>query len=98
MRKKLYSSCRKKDGEIIGVYKCIVYVLSENLKEVVARSNSEVNLAYKSNQTVVSLFTNLKTKIDKVRRSNIIYKIDCKEKSDESCNLYYIGTTKQQLR
>ncbi|XP_055919210.1 uncharacterized protein LOC129951196 [Eupeodes corollae] len=100
LRQKHQVSSGNKLEEKNGVYKSVVYVpkLSENFKKVVAKNNPNVNLAYKSNQTVASLFTCLKTKTDKDRRSDVVYKINCKGKPDEPCNLCYIGTTKQLLR
>ncbi|XP_055918356.1 uncharacterized protein LOC129950440 [Eupeodes corollae] len=83
-----------------GYFKSIVYVpkLAESFKQVVTKNIQDVRLAFKSNQTIRHLFTKLKTKIDRDKRTDVIYKINCKGKPDETCNLCYIGTTKQFLR
>ncbi|XP_055910736.1 uncharacterized protein LOC129945103 [Eupeodes corollae] len=100
----LQQQCRraKQQSEVNnkGYFKSIVYVpkLAESFKQVVAKNIQDVRLAFKSNQTIRHLFTKLKTKIDRDKRTDVIYKINCKGKPDETCNLCYIGTTKQFLR
>jgi len=45
------------------------------------------------NKTQSKIYTNTKDKIDKLKNTNIIYKIPCSD-----CNLSYIGQTKQYLK
>ncbi|XP_055910765.1 uncharacterized protein LOC129945130 [Eupeodes corollae] len=63
-----------------GYFKSIVYVpkLAESFKQVVTKNIQDVRLAFKSNQTIRHLFTKLKTKIDRDKRTDVIYKINCK--------------------
>lgn len=72
--------------------------LTENFKKVVVNKSKDVLLAYKSNITLSHLYTKLKTKPDKDKATDVIYKINCKGKPDDPCNQCYIGTTKQFLR
>lgn len=65
---------------------------------MMAKTNKEVHMAYKSHHTVASLFSKLKGKQDKDRTTDVVYKINCDGKTDETCNLCYIGTTKQLLK
>lgn len=53
--------------------------------------------SYKPNTTLSSLFTNIKTPIEKQQQNNVIYEVQCKGNDKEQCNLIYIGTTKRAL-
>ena len=60
-------------------------------------NNDNIKLAHKSNHTLNRLFTQTKTRIDKLKQSNVIYEITCKGNENEDCKQVYIGTTKRSL-
>ncbi|XP_058977885.1 uncharacterized protein LOC131802208 [Musca domestica] len=68
---------------------------NKQLRQII--NNNNINFAYKSNTTLSTIFTNTKTPIDKQQQNNVVYKIPCKGKANESCNKIYIGTTKRSL-
>lgn len=65
------------------------------MKTTIKQNN--ISFAYKPNQTLSAIFTNVKTPIDRQQQNNVVYEIACKGKADESCNMIYIGTTKRAL-
>lgn len=54
-------------------------------------------IAHKSNVTLGHLFTNKKTKLDKLKIDNVVYEIKCDGNERDRCNKLYIGTTKRRL-
>jgi hypothetical protein len=66
--------------------------LSENLKQELEKYNENLTLAFKPPNKLNSLFTNTKDKIEKNKKSNLIYKIDC-----TNCPSVYIGETSKYL-
>lgn len=83
-----------------GFFNSVTYIpkLTDNFKQAIQNNIQDIRLAFKSNRTLGNLFSNLKAKTEKDQQSDVIYKINCKGKSQEPCNLCYIGTTKQLLR
>lgn len=72
--------------------------LSENMKQQIRKSVDNIDLAFKPEKTVNTLFSKLKEKTKKELYTDIIYKIPCGGKEDQTCDLNYIGTTKQFLK
>lgn len=71
--------------------------LTENtqLQEII--NDKDISLAHKPNRTTATLFTQTKTKIETMEKSNVVYQITCTGKEDEECGRVYIGTTKRSL-
>ncbi|XP_055852027.1 uncharacterized protein LOC129916213 [Episyrphus balteatus] len=90
----------KKDDRPTGYYNSVIFVpgLTENFKKSIVNKTKNILMAYKPNMTLSHLFTKLKNKPEKDKATDVIYKINCKGKPNEPCNLCYIGTTKQFLR
>lgn len=86
--------------KIEKIYKSIPYVhgLSERLKSSQIINDDKYFMTFKTTNTLQKLFTNLKSKIDKNDKSNVIYKITCLGNKTEKCNNKYIGTTKSKLK
>ena len=82
------------------IYKSFTYIkeITERFKKAQLFDKEKYKIAMKSNYTTAQLYTNLKTKIDKMEHSDLIYKINCNGNTDEECNQIYIGTTKQKLK
>ncbi|XP_065356466.1 uncharacterized protein LOC135962995 [Calliphora vicina] len=68
---------------------------TKTMKRMITEKTTTI--AYKSNMTLRHLFTNNKTKIDKLKSDNVVYEIKCDGNERERCNLVYIGTTKRML-
>lgn len=68
---------------------------NRNIKTTIQSKN--ICYAYKPNQTLSTIFTNVKTPIDKQQQCNIVYEIQCNGGNDQNCDLIYIGTTKRTL-
>ena len=66
-----------------------------NLKEIINTNN--IIPAYKPNKTLNAIFTNTKSKIDKLQQNNIVYDIKCLGNTEQQCGRIYIGTTKRSL-
>ena len=66
-----------------------------NLKQVIDTSN--IIPAYKPNKTLNAIFTNTKSKIDKLQQNNVVYEIKCLGSAEQQCGRIYIGTTKRSL-
>ena len=88
----------KNDKEFI--YKSIPYIpgFSERFKHSNILDKDKYCLAFKNNNTLKSIFTNTKSKVNKDDKSNIIYQISCKGNQHETCNKLYVGTTKSKLK
>lgn len=63
--------------------------IARSIKQV-----ADVRFAYKSNNSVSSLFTKLKDKIPNALQSNLVYQVDCLDCDKKKC---YIGMTSQHL-
>lgn len=59
--------------------------------------NDKIAVAYKSNNTLRHLFTNKKTKLDKLSINNVVYEVTCVGNERDQCNKVYVGTTKRTL-
>ena len=66
-----------------------------NLKQVIDTSN--IIPAYKPNKTLNAIFTNTKSKIDKLQQNNVVYEIKCLGSGEQQCGRIYIETTKRSL-
>lgn len=72
--------------------------LSDNVKQQVRKFVENTDIAFKTGKTVNRLFSKLKDKTNKELCTDLIYKIPCGGNEQETCNLSYIGTTKQFLK
>lgn len=68
---------------------------SKQIKELI--DDETVLVAHKANNTISSLFTTTKTKIEKIQQSNVVYEIECVGNDNETCGKVYVGTTKRSL-
>jgi len=57
-----------------------------------------VKIAYKMDNTLKKLFSNTKSKISKLDKNNVIYRIKCNGNEQEDCGMMYVGTTKNALK
>lgn len=82
-------------------YKSLTYIkgLSEKVNKIVKTYNNNIKIAHKSNVRLQNIFTRLKEKTPKNRKTNIIYEIPClgTGEPDSKCTLTYVGQTKQYL-
>lgn len=82
------------------VFKSMSYV--SGFSERIAHSNiydkKSVNIALKTTNCLNMLFSNTKTKTDKLEKSNVVYKIPCNGDGSNICEKVYIGTTKSKLK
>ena len=67
----------------------------QNLKNIF--NNDTIIPAYKPNKTLNTVFTNTKSKIDKLQQNNLVYEIKCLGNNEQQCGKVYIGTTKRSL-
>jgi hypothetical protein len=76
-------------------YRSLMFVdgLSQQIKNVVKRGDPKIEVAFKPLRTVQRVYSKLKTREDKWRKSGIIYRIPCKQ-----CRLAYIGKTRQYFK
>ena len=81
------------------VYKSMPYIpgLSERFKNSKLYDKEKFCIASKTTNTLKSLYTNMKSKIDKEEKSNVVYEIACKG-GENKCNMVYVGTTKSKLK
>jgi len=64
--------------------------LAPKLKRIFKNTNSK--LAFYNSKTNNNFYRNTKDKIDKMNKSNVIYKVECQ------CGDSYVGQTKQKLK
>lgn len=83
-----------------AIFKSVIYVpgLSERFEKANCIDNINYKIAHKTNNTLQTLFTKLKSKIDTKDKSNLVYQIVCKGNENTPCGKYYIGTTKNKLK
>lgn len=81
------------DGEYERFHS-LTYVrgVSEKLRRKIANATN-ARVAFKPARKVMELFSKVKDVVPKEQRSDVVYRIPCKD-----CNLSYIGTTGQLLR
>ena len=89
----------KQSKECKKVFYSVPYIPKLTETKTMKRMLTEetATIAHKSNMTLRHLFTNNKTKLDKLKSDNVVYEIKCDGNERESCNLVYIGTTKRML-
>lgn len=68
---------------------------SKNIRTAITTKN--ISFAYKPNTTLSTVFSTVKTPINKHQQSNVVYEVKCKGNDNHSCDLRYIGTTKRTL-
>ncbi|CRL08103.1 CLUMA_CG021139, isoform A [Clunio marinus] len=75
------------------VFRPMVYIegLSNRIKKIINKKIPNVKFGFKPQNRVKQFFTNLKDKIAKKEKRNLIYQIDCQ------CNKSYVGQTTQML-
>lgn len=69
----------------------------KSLKEMFNNSCNNIKFALKPTNTLRQIYSNTKDKIEKEKRSNVVYEIPCKGNDREKCDQIYIGTTKRAL-
>lgn len=81
-------------------FKSLTYVpgFSERLEKSKIFDTNNYKMAHKTTHTLGRLFSKTKDRIDKFDISNIVYKIPCRGNDRESCNMVYVGTTKNKLK
>lgn len=82
------------------IFKSMIYIpkLSERFDKSDFIDKSKYKIAPKTNGTIQKLFSNLKSKLDDMEKSNLIYQINCTGNHIEKCDKYYIGTTGNKLK
>lgn len=82
------------------IFKSMPYIpsFSERFKNSNILDKEKYCLALKTNNTLKSLFTNTKSKVNMEDKSNIIYQITCSGNEQTTCNKIYVGTTKSKLK
>lgn len=82
------------------IYKPLTYIpeMSERLQNSRIYDNSKYRIAHKIYNTIGQLFSKPKDKIQKLDKSNLVYKIPCNGNDRENCDKVYIGTTKNKLK
>ncbi|XP_055714974.1 uncharacterized protein LOC129809184 [Phlebotomus papatasi] len=76
------------------IYKSITYIpkLSDTIKRILCAETQTIKIAFKCAHTNSELYTNLKTKIDPLLESGVVYSIPCE------CERVYVGKTMQRLK
>lgn len=82
------------------IYKSMTYIpeISERIKSSDIYNKNNFTLAFSSTNTLKQLFSNTKSKIDKMDNHNVIYKIKCGGNNDSKCDQIYVGTTGNKLK
>lgn len=82
------------------IFKSMTYVpkFSERITFSDIYDRQNINIALKTDNTLSKLFSNTKTKIDFLDRTNLIYRIPCKGNESNTCDKMYVGTTRTKLR
>lgn len=94
----------KKNRELIDempkIYKAMTYVpgISERIKKSEIYNKEKYKIAPRTDNTLKQLFSNTKSKIDKMEKANVIYKINCTGDVTNTCKQVYVGTTKNKLK
>lgn len=57
-----------------------------------------INIALKTDNTLNLLFSNTKNKIDRLDKTNLVYRIPCNGDGSNTCDKLYVGTTRTKLR
>ncbi|XP_036347777.1 uncharacterized protein LOC118757146 [Rhagoletis pomonella] len=80
-------------------YHSVTYIpkFYQQLDREINTNNPNIRLAYRTNYTLSSIFTQTKTPIKPHQQNNVVYEITCKGSENENCNKVYIGTTKRAL-
>lgn len=79
-------------------YSSIAYIKNLTDKQTLHTSIGQTtDIALKPNRTTNDLFSNTKSKIEKERRCNVIYQIQCNGNENEICTNTYVGTTRRHL-
>lgn len=81
-------------------YKSMTYVpgISERIEKSDIYDKDNYKIAPRSENTLRQLFSNTKSKLDKMEKSNLIYKINCNGDETNVCKKVYVGTTKNKLK
>jgi len=90
----------KTDPEQPKIFKSITYVpkIAERMSKANFYDEDSIKIAYKMDNTVKKLFSNTKSKINKMEKNNVIYRIKCNGNEQEECGMMYVGTTKNTLK
>ncbi|XP_037826543.1 uncharacterized protein LOC119614495 [Lucilia sericata] len=91
---------REKSEPSRKIYQSVEYIsgLSERIKHSDIYDKEKYTLAMKTNNTTYKLFNNMKSKLDKLDKSNLVYEIKCNGDETNICQKVYVGTTKTKLR
>lgn len=96
---------KEKPTEVVAnqevIYRSALYIpyLSNRMKAAPIRDKEKTRIAYRSTITLKNeLFTNIKGGIDKMERSDVVYRINCLGGNGIECPSVYIGTSKQKLK
>lgn len=84
------------------IRRCLTYDkgISDALRNViVSSSNNKIQVLGKPSRCLRNtVFSKLKTPIDPLERTNVIYEIPCDGNNNERCELSYVGQTRNQLK
>ena len=74
---------KKKKNKITVAWDIPGLTNNHNLKQLINTNN--IIPAYKPNKTLNAIFTNTKSKIDKLKQNNVVYKIKCLGNAEQQC-------------
>lgn len=83
-----FRRCLTYDGQISDVLAKEIQTRSDNRLQVLSKPHTSLQR---------TVFTKLKTPIDTLHRTNVVYEFPCDGKHGEKCDLRYVGQTKNQL-
>lgn len=78
-----------------ATFRSIPYIrqLTPSIKKILQNSNTAMGISYSNQNTVGRLYKTAKDPVPNLNKSNVIYKIDCRD-----CHYKYIGMTTNKLR
>jgi len=100
MNRFLRSNNERTTTEQPKIFKTISYVpnIAERMNKINFYDKNTVRVAYKIDNTLRRIFSNTKSKINKLDKNNVIYSIKCNGNAQDTCQKIYVGTTKKCLK
>lgn len=93
---------RKSTGEKEAIiYKSIIYVpeISERFEKSKLFNSEKYKIAHKTDNCIEKFYSKNKDKVENKDKSNVIYRVSCNGNGvSESCDMVYVGTTKNKLK
>lgn len=99
-KKKEKEKEKEKEEERFKWYFGLSYIegLSENIRKIITPYNKDAEIAHKITNSARPIYNQMKDKIKKEQKNNVIYRIPCAGKnSQERCDKSYVGETGRSL-